>query len=122
MSIRARMTPLIERLLSEGPANPTLRDYLTLLSSKLTQYDVATGKRESKRGSPNIYRLGHLLKASQQVQDRVKTMLDDTSPEARAAFEKALAAEFVFERGEFALAPVRNVVKQLRAGTCKLTR
>jgi hypothetical protein len=124
MDIRSRMAPLVEkatRLLGEGPENPTIRNYLTLLTSKLTQYDQATGAREAKKGRSNIYRLGHLLKAAQGVEDRVKDVLDDTSPEAREKFKKALEKAFILTRdGSFDLPPLRNVAKQLAAGTCNI--
>ena len=47
---------------------PTVCNFQTLLTSKLTQHDVRESKREMKRGSPNIYRLGHLLKAAHEVE------------------------------------------------------
>ena len=120
-----RLTEMVSTIrgLLEGPENPAIRHYLILLKSKLTQYDQAQGKREAKKGRTNIYRLSHLLKAAQDVEAAVKDILDDTSDEAKETFKKALAKSFIVTHsGEFDLPPLRNVAKQLAAGTCNITK
>lgn len=89
----------------------TLDLFQLVLVSKLTQYD----QKESVRW-PNIYRLGHLLEAAQNVEDAWRGAgYRDATPESLAVFVDALAEEFIYERGEFALAPVRNVARQIDA-------
>ncbi len=39
------------------------------LTHELVQYDERLSRRESKRGRPNIYRLGHYLAATQRAED-----------------------------------------------------
>ncbi len=99
---------------------PTVGNFFLLLSSKLTQYDVAESKREAKRGRSNIYRLGHLLGASQKAEAVVLAHHEPTdamTPEIAKLFVGALAKNFTYNRikEEFDLSPVRNVVKQLDA-------
>jgi hypothetical protein len=97
---------------------PTIGNFFVVLSSKLTQYDMAECKREMKRGRSNIYRLGHLLKAAQDAEKLVyaKHDKDETmTPQAAKVFMNALVRNFIYEFGEFGLAPVRNVVRQLQA-------
>jgi hypothetical protein len=99
---------------------PTIGNFFLVLSSKLTQYDVAESKREMKRGRSNIYRLSHLLAASQKAEAEVLTSYkaaDTMTSDAAVQFIAALAGSFTYDRfsGEFSLSPVRNVVKQLDA-------
>jgi hypothetical protein len=99
---------------------PTVGNFFLVLSSKLTQYDVAESKREMKRGRSNIYRLGHLLGAMQKAEAIVYTRHKATetmTPEIAKLFIGALAKNFTYNQfnNEFDLSPVRNVVKQLEA-------
>jgi hypothetical protein len=105
----------------KGPC--TVHKYLMVLTSKLTQYDQKENLREMKRGGRgNIYRLGHLLEASQKVEDRVAKLKDRHDPEALSALKSAIAANFTHDDGIFGLAPVRNVIKQINSGKCSLVK
>lgn len=92
----------------------TVAKYLEVLSHELVRYDVATSAREMKRGRANIYRLGLLMGALQRVRDDVGGQLSD-SEEAKARFRLAMYSHF--EQG---FPPVKKVVKQLEAGTCRI--
>jgi len=95
-------------------AECTVAKYLEVLSHELVRYDVATSAREAKRGRVNIYRLGLLMQALQRVRDDVGGHLSD-SEEAKAGFRMAMYSHF-----EKDFQPVKKVVKQLDAGTCKI--
>ena len=93
----------------------TVANYLTVLSHELVRYDVATSARESKRRVPvNIYRLGHLMGALQRVREEVGNRTSDSDAD-KAAFRLAMYGNF-----EKDFPPVKKVVKQLEAGTCKI--
>lgn len=92
----------------------TVAKYLEVLSHELVRYDVATSAREAKRGHVNIYRLGHLMGALQRVRDEVGNRTSD-SEEHKAGFRMAMYGNF-----ERDFPPVKKVVKQLEAGTCKI--
>lgn len=97
-----------------APAEPcTVTKYLDLLTHELVRYDAATSAREakSKYGRVNIYRLGNLLQAA----DRVRAAVGGGSDEDKAAFRTAL-----FQSFEPQFPPLKKVVKQLDAGTCKI--
>jgi len=93
---------------------PTVCNFQTLLTSKLTQHDVRESRREMKRGSPNIYRLGHLLKAAQEVESDVARVVPNCNvvmtPEIAAAMRAALRRRF-----NPGFRPVENVEKQINA-------
>jgi hypothetical protein len=80
--------------------------FLTVLTSKLTQYDKRLQVRE-----PNIYRLGHYLKASQEVEKWAKSLdlLDRSDAEALTALKGALRGHFT----QPPMPPVANVMKQI---------
>lgn len=84
----------------------TVRAFLTILAGSLTRYDEKLQKKE-----PNIYRLGHLLKAKQEVEEKVKKYLDDDSPEAMQALKAALQEHFYVD----SMPPTRNLMKQIDA-------
>lgn len=89
--------------------------YLEVLSHELVRYDVATSAREAKRGGRvNIYRLGHLLGALQRVREEVGNRTSDSEAD-KAGFRMAMYGNF-----EKDFSPVKKVVKQLEAGTCKI--
>ena len=92
----------------------TVAKYLEVLSHELVRYDVATSTREAKRGRVNIYRLGHLLGALQRVRDDVGSRTSDSDAD-KAGFRMAVYSHF-----EKDFSPVKKVVKQLEAGTCKI--
>ena len=93
----------------------TLEHYDVVLVHELTKYDQAQARREALRGRVNIYRLALLLEAAQRVRDDVKDKLKSSSPDALADFQVALYRHF-----ERDFPPVKKVVKQLEAGTCKI--
>lgn len=92
----------------------TVAKYLEVLSHELVRYDMATSAREAKRGHVNIYRLGLLMQALQRVRADVGGHLS-SSEEAKAGFRMAMYTHF--EQG---FPPVKKVVKQLEAGTCRI--
>jgi hypothetical protein len=89
--------------------------YLEVLSHELIRYDVRTSAAEAKRGGHvNIYRLGHLMGALQRVRENVGTHTSDSDGD-KADFRMAMYAHF-----ERDFPPVKKVIKQLDAGTCKI--
>lgn len=92
----------------------TVGKYLEVLSHELVRYDVQTSAREAKRGRVNIYRLGHLMGALGKVRADVGNRTSDSEAD-KAGFRMAMYA--YFERD---FSPVKKVVKQLEAGTCKI--
>ena len=92
----------------------TVTKYLEVLSHELVRYDVQTSAREAKRGRVNIYRLGLLLEALGRVRATVGSLTSD-SEAAKASFRMAMYQHF-----ERDFPPVKKVVKQLEAGTCKI--
>ena len=92
----------------------TVAKYLEVLSHQLVRYDVATSAREAKRGRANIYRLGLLLEALGKVRDDVGSRTSDSEAD-KAGFRMAMYQ--YFERD---FPPVKKVVKQLEAGTCRI--
>lgn len=82
----------------------TVRAFLMVASSKLTQYDKRLEKRQ-----PSLYRLGHFLEALQKVENDVSRFMDEDSPEALEALKRALNRRF--DR----LPPINNVLKQIDA-------
>lgn len=98
---------LQSEMLSEALSEATVRAFVAVLKSKLTQHDKKVSSRERM---PNIYRLGHLLGAAQRVEATVKGVMDQSTPEALKALEAAMDHEF--ERG---FPPVNAVKKQIAA-------
>jgi hypothetical protein len=90
----------------------TVGVFLTILSSLLTQYDHRVSKKERM---PNVNRLPLLLKSVQKLQDRFADKKESAAKEDLEALMDAFKTVFVFERGKFALSPVENVSKQIRA-------
>jgi hypothetical protein len=96
-------------------ADCTVAKYLDVLSHELVRYDMRESAREAKRRiSPNIYRLGHLMGALQKVRDEVGNRTSSSDAD-KADFRMAMYQHF---EGDFS--PVKKVVKQLEAGTCKI--
>lgn len=92
----------------------TVAKYLEVLSHELVRYDVQTSAREAKRGHVNIYRLGHLMGALQRVREEVGSRTSDSEAD-KAGFRLAMYGNF-----EKDFPPVKKVIKQLEAGTCKI--
>ena len=92
----------------------TVAKYLEVLSHELVRYDVATSTREAKRGRVNIYRLGHLMGALQRVREEVGKRTSGSEAD-KAGLRMAMYGNF-----EKDFTPVKKVVKQLEAGTCKI--
>lgn len=90
---------------------PTIENWLFVLRSKLTQYDMATSKREAARGRVNIYRLGHLLGAATKVQEDLTKMLNRDDPEALRRLRASIQKRFIVSD----MPPAKNVLKQLDA-------
>lgn len=88
--------------------------YIALLSHELIRYDMATSAREAKRGRVNIYRMGLLMQALHRVEAEVGSSTGDSDAD-RAKFRLAMMSHF-----EPDFSPVKKVVKQLEAGTCKI--
>ena len=92
----------------------TVAKYLEVLSHELVRHDVQTSAREAKRGRVNIYRLGLLMEALGRVRSAVGSSTSD-SEAAKAGFRMAMYQHF-----ERDFPPVKKVVKQLEAGTCRI--
>jgi hypothetical protein len=86
----------------------TVQVFLMLLSSKLVQSDTAQSKRDMKRGIPtNIYALGHMLKAKDQVEADVKAVLHNDDEASLRKLQKALKHRFN------EVSPVRYTIKAI---------
>lgn len=59
------------------PMEPTVKNFLTILTGHVTQHDIAVSKRERR---PNIYRLGILLGAVERVEQEMRHWLDSSDP------------------------------------------
>ena len=92
----------------------TVAKYLEVLSHELVRYDMATSAREAKRGRVNIYRLGLLMEALQKVRADVGNRTSDSEVD-KIDFRAAMYVRF-----EKDFPPVKKVIKQLEAGTCKI--
>jgi len=94
--------------------NCTVAKYLEVFSHELVRYDMATSAREAKRGRVNIYCLGLLMEALQKVRADVGNRTSDSEAD-KIDFRAAMYVRF-----EKDFPPVKKVVKQLEAGTCKI--
>lgn len=92
----------------------TVAKYLDVLSHELVRYDMSTSAREAKRGHVNIYRLGLLMEALGKVRAAVGSRTTDSETD-KADFRMAMYQHF-----ERDFPPVKKVIKQLEAGTCKI--
>jgi hypothetical protein len=95
-------------------ASCTVAKYLEVLSHELVRYDVQTSAREAKRGRVNIYRLALLMEALQKVRNNVASRTSDSEAD-KASFRMAMYQHF-----ERDFSPVKKVVAQIEAGTCKI--
>lgn len=87
---------------------PTVNTFLLVLTSKLTQYDMAQTAREMKHGRGNIYRLGILFETQDKVRKDVSTVLEHSDAAAMRQLKESLGKRFASD-----FSPVRNVVKQI---------
>jgi hypothetical protein len=86
----------------------TVQVFLMVLSSKLVQSDTAQAKRDMKKGIPtNIYALGHMLKAKDQVEADVKSVLHNDDEESLRKLQKAMKHRFN------EVSPVRYTIKAI---------
>ena len=88
-----------------NPRSGTVAAFLAVLVSKLTQYDM----REQKKHY-NLYRLGHLLGAADEIRADLKNHLGDDSPAALAALKQSIAARFTLP-----FPPASATIKQIDA-------
>ncbi len=89
--------------------NGTVKMFLHVLTSKLTQYDAKETKREQTRGGQgNLYRLGHLLEAANKVEEDVKDYLDKDDEEAMEALRASLKKRFTPN-----FPPINTVLRQI---------
>jgi hypothetical protein len=110
-------------------AKKSVQDFHAILIGLLTQYDQKESLREMKRRqSPNIYRLGHLLKAADKAETAAKQaspafdwreLWESDTPDALYHYRKILQSAFIFERGQWALPPLRQLDKKINAQSKK---
>ncbi len=93
------------RYKKESALAGTVKVFQMILVSKLTQYDQ---RLEVKQ--PNIYRLGHLLKAANEVEDDLRGFEDRDDNDAMALLKKSLQKRFTPH-----FPPVDAVLKQIDA-------
>lgn len=94
---------------------PTVCNFYTVLTAKLTQYDVRDQRARLKRGWPdNIHQLGLLLQAAQKVEGDLKRVAPDCNvnmtPEIASVMRTSLRRNF-----NPGFSPATNVEKQLDA-------
>ena len=113
-----RATRRALKLVNGALPSATVKTFIMVLVSKLTQLDQ---KMQSKR--PNIYRLGHFLKATEDVEKMVGKYMSRDDPEAMEALRRAIMKKFI-SRNQFASDPLKkekmdipavsNVLRQMR--------
>ena len=94
---------------------PTVCNFYTVLTSKVTQFDQRLEKADAKRGRPtNIYRLGHYLGAAQKVEADLKKVAPNCNVEMTPTVANEMRASM---RHHFTpdFPPIKNVEKQLDA-------
>ncbi len=93
----------------------TVKMFLHVLTSKLTQQDKKETEQELKRsGRSNIYRLGLLFEAAEKVEHEVAKYLERDDPEAMEVLKAALQKNF---NSNFP--PLKNMLKQIEAWTTR---
>jgi len=99
------------------PLAPTAKNYLIILTSKLTDYDQKEMARERKRGGfGNHNRLGLLFEAANRVRDDLSGIGDDDdSPGALARLRQALQRRF-----DPSFPPVKSLIKLIDSGPTQL--
>lgn len=103
---------------------PTVKNFIAVLISKLTQFDQ---KISMKERNPNIYRIGHFLEAAHKVEEDLKAVGlhggETMTIEIADALKKILRKRFIlrqdrttFEKTDkFDLPPINTLVKQVDA-------
>jgi len=95
---------------------PTVAGFVALLSSKVTQHDQAQERYERKHRIPvNIHRIGHLLRAVQDVRGELQGMESRSDPEALGAFVRSVSEHFTPTRWRDAV--LKQVAEYTRTGT-----
>lgn len=95
-----------------------VKDFAFILVGLLTQHDQKEELRELKRGErANIYRLGRYLKAAQTAEDHAKKagIWERDDETAIKTYRNILSQHFIYERGAWALSPLRQLDKQMIA-------
>jgi hypothetical protein len=103
--LRPYLVPLLVKV--AALPNGTVKMFLMVLSSKITQYD----KRVSVR-DPNIYRLGLLLEAHSKAEDAAKRLdiLDKDDADSLGKLKALISRNFTYD-----FPPAKNTVKQIDA-------
>lgn len=86
----------------------TVGSFLEVLRSKLIQHDKVLGDREARRGRVNIYRIGHYLKAVEDVVRDVGPSMGRSDPQALEALKRSIEANLAGENPG-----VKATVKQI---------
>lgn len=90
----------------------TVALFLEILKSYLTQYDQKEEQKERSKGyAVNIYRLGILFKALDEVRDELKPYMDDDSKEAMDKLKASMDEHFHVNQ----LSATRKLLKQIDA-------
>lgn len=95
-----------------------VQDFSLILTGLLTDYDRKEMVREIKRRVPsNPYRLGHLLRAAEESADEAKKegIWERDDEQAIKEYLSILKHFFIYERGQFALPPLRQLEKRMYA-------
>lgn len=95
-----------------------VKDFSLILTGLLTQYDQKESLREMRRGGrPNIYRLGNYLRGVEKAEEQAKRakIWDSDAPSDVLTYRDILKGSFIYEGGRFALAPVRQLERQVIA-------
>lgn len=95
---RAILAGLSKSALTAG----TVRAFITVASSKLTQFDQKLQARQ-----PNPYRLGHYFAALDKVRGDVQGVLDESGPEALGQLRDSFDHRFTD------LPPINATIKQI---------
>jgi hypothetical protein len=86
-----RMQSLTEQFEPEG----SVKHWMFILKSKITQADARQSKADRKKGIPvNIYRLGHWLKAAGEVEKALRGKEDSAEKKDLLKLKAALSKEF----------------------------
>lgn len=99
------------------PLAPTAKNYLIILTSKLTDYDRKEIARERRRGGlGNHNRLGLLMEAANHVSSDLAGIADDDgSPEAIGRLRHALRRRFDPE-----FPPIKSLIKLIDSRPAQL--
>ena len=105
-----------ESLLNEVK-DASVSTWLVLIGGALTRYDQMEAKRESKRGSVNIYRLGLLFKALEGVKHDMARGKYETRDDADAltALRQSMKKHFTFDNGRFGILHLNALDKKITA-------